>query len=97
MLFRSVAAGLSAIDGLVTPRTRWLVETLPAAIAHGDRTLGARARQRLDAHPDGLDVLFLAECDRKARVRGYDAPTLDEAIAIVRGLAAEDEAERAES
>ena len=35
--------------------------------------------------------LLLAESDRRACVRGYDAPTLDEAIAILRALAAEDE------
>jgi len=87
-----VAAGLEAVGDLVTPRTRWLVENLAAAAAHGDRTLGARARHRLAAHPDFLDVLLLAECDRRACVRGYAAPTLEEAIGTLRALAAEDEA-----
>ena len=86
-----VAAGLEAVGDLVTPRTRWLVENLAAAAANGDRTLGARARHRLAAHPDFLDVLLLAECDRRACVRGYAAPSLDEAIGILRGLAAEEE------
>jgi len=85
-----VAAGLEAVAGLVTPRTAWLVETLPVATAYRERTLGQRARQRLAAHPDFLDALLLAEADHKARVRGYDAPTLDEAIAILRGLEADD-------
>jgi hypothetical protein len=86
-----VAAGLEVLAGLVTPRTAWLVETLPAATAYHDRTLGQRARQRLEAHPDFLDALLLAEADRGARVRGYDAPTLDEAIALLRGLEADGE------
>jgi hypothetical protein len=86
-----VASGLEALAGLVTPRTRWLVESREAAAAHGDHTLGARARQRLESHPDFLDALLLAECDRKARVRGYDTPSLEEAITILRGLAADDE------
>ena len=82
-----VAAGLAALGDTITPRTRWLVENLPAAAAHADRTLGIRARHRLAAHPDYLDVLLLAECDRKSCVRGYAAPSLEEAIAILRGLA----------
>jgi hypothetical protein len=31
----------------------------------------------------------LADADRRARVRGYDAPSLDEAIAILRELDAD--------
>jgi hypothetical protein len=84
-----VAATLEALAGLITPRTAWLVEALPLAAAYADRTLGHRARQRLEAHPDFLDALLLAEADRKARVRGYDAPSLDEAIAILRELDAD--------
>jgi len=86
-----VAAGLEAVGDLVTPRTRWLVENLAAAAAHGDHTIGARARQRLAAHPDFLDVLLLAECDRRACIGGYAAPTLEEAIGILRDLAQEEE------
>ena len=86
-----VAAGLEALGELVTPRTKWLVESLEAAHAHGDNTLGLRARHRLEAHPDFLDALLLAESDRKARVRGYDAPSLDEAIAILRALEQDEE------
>jgi len=86
-----VSSGVSAVADLITERTRWLIESLEDATAHCNRTLGARARQRLESHPDFLDVLLLAECDRKACIRGYDAPSLDEAIAILRGLAADDE------
>lgn len=81
-----VAATLAAVGDLITPRTRWLVESLPAARAHVERTLGHRARRRLEAHPDFLDALLLAEADRHGHARGYPAPTLDEAIAILRGL-----------
>ena len=84
-----VPATLAALAGLITPRTAWLVETLPAAGAYGDRTLGHRARQRLEGHADFLDALVLADADRRAHVRGYDAPSLDEAIAILRGLDAD--------
>jgi hypothetical protein len=80
------AAGVAALDGLITPRTRWLLESLPAARALHEQRLGHRARHRLETHPDFQDVLLLADADRKGRVRGYDAPSLDEAIAILRGL-----------
>ena len=81
-----VAAGIEALGDLVTPRTRWLVESLEAAHAHADGTLGLRARHRLEAHPDFLDAILLAEADRRGRVRGYDAASLDEAIAFLRSL-----------
>lgn len=86
----AVEAAVAALGDLVTPRTRWLIETLPLARAHADRTLGQRARQRLEAHPDFHDVVLLADADRRGRVRGYDAPTLDEAIAVLRGLEADE-------
>jgi hypothetical protein len=82
----AVTAGLEAIQDLVTPRTQWLVEQLPAARAYADGTLGHRARKRLEAHPDFLDVMLLAEADRLGRRRGGPAPRLDEAIAALRAL-----------
>lgn len=85
-----VAATLAAVGGLVTPRTRWLVETLPAARGHVDRTLGHRARRRLEAHPDFLDVVLLAEADRRAHQRDYPSPTLEEAVATLRTLDRDD-------
>ena len=88
-----VSSGVSVLADLITPRTRWFVESLADAAAHGNHTLGARARQRLESHPDFLDALLLAECDRKACIRGYDAVSLDEAIAILRALADDDEAD----
>ena len=41
----------------------------------------------------GVMILLLAECDHKACIRGYDAVSLDEAIAILRELADNDETE----
>lgn len=82
----AVTAGIAALGDLVTPRTRWFVESLDAARGYEDRTLGRRARLRLEAHPDFEDVLVLAAADRRGRMRGHAAPTLDEAIAILRAL-----------
>lgn len=81
-----VTRGLEALGDLITPRTRWFMETLPAARAYDERTLGLRARQRLESHPDFLDVLLLAEAVRRARAGASEGPTLDEAIAILREL-----------
>ena len=81
-----VAAGIESLGDLITLRTRWLIESLEAARAHADNTLGRRARQRLESHPDFLDVLLLAEADRRGCVRGYDAASLEEAIGFLRDL-----------
>jgi hypothetical protein len=84
-----VTAGLEAIDGLVTERTRWFVEHLPAARQLWEGTLGARARKRLEVSEDFEDLLVLEEADRKGRVRGYDSPSLETCLASLRRLASE--------
>lgn len=88
-----LTAGLTALDGLVTPRTRWLLESLPAAQAHAAGTLGQRARHRLESHSDFFDIELLATACRQAHVRGAASPTLDEALAILRTLDAESAAD----
>jgi hypothetical protein len=85
------AAAIKALGTLVTPRTCWFVETLDEARAYLARTLGYRARVRLERHLDYEGALLLAEADRLAHVRGGEAPSLDEAIEILRGLDANDE------
>ena len=93
----AVTAGLKSLDGLITPRTAGLIEALEAGRAHAAGTLGARARHRLEAHPDFLDCLLLAEADRKACRRGYPSPTLEEALQILRQLEADNTVSEAES
>ena len=87
-----VTAGVAALGDLITPRTRWLMENLHAGWFHAAGTLGLRARHRLEQHPDFLDVLLLAESDRRGRIRGYASPSLDEAIVILRALDADNDA-----
>ncbi len=89
----SLTAGLAALDGLITPRTRWLLESLDAAQAHAAGTLGQRARHRLESHADFFDVELLATACRQGHVRGAASPTLEEALAILRSLDAESAAE----
>ncbi len=91
-----VAAASEALGDLVTPRTLWLIESLPAATAYALGTLGHRARKRLEAHPDFLDALLLAEADRRGHIKGYATPSLEEAIAALRDLYAADAASETE-
>ena len=81
-----VVAGLDALGESITPRTRWLIESAEAARAHHLCTLGHRARLRFESHPDFEAATLLDEADRHGRVRGGPAPTLDEAVAILRAL-----------
>lgn len=82
----AVAAALEVLGELVTDRTRWLVEMLPAALALHAGTLGHRARHRLEEHPDYDSLRLLESADRRGHVRGGEAPTLEEAIEILRAL-----------
>lgn len=91
-----LAAGLEALGDLITPRTRWLIEAEVAARAYVDRTLGHRARLRLAAHEDFEAALLLVDAVRRGRVRGGIAPSLDEALAILRDLDREDAEDEAD-
>ena len=75
-----VRAALTALDGLVTQRTGWLIEYLPSAHAATNGTLGARARGRLHAAPDYDELVLLAECDLAGRQRGVKVPEVEEAL-----------------
>lgn len=86
-------AGLAALEGLITPRTRWLLESLDAAHAHAKGTLGQRARLRLELHPDFPDAELLAAACRHGHVRGAASPSLEEALVILRSLEAESTAD----
>lgn len=81
-----VAAGLEALAGFITERTGWLIAHHMEAAALRGRTLGARARKRLEASPDFEELMLLAECDREGRQRGVPVPEVDEALDYIRGL-----------
>lgn len=75
-----VAAGLTALDGLVTSRTAWFIENLSVAHDLAAGTLGVRARRRLELADDYDDLCLLAQCDRAGRKRGVTVPDIEEAI-----------------
>ena len=81
-----VAAGLEALDGFITDRTKWFIEHHMEAQQDLDGTLGVRAKRRLKDSPDYDDLITLARCDRAGRQRGARPPELDEALEYVRDL-----------
>jgi len=81
-----VGAALQALDGLVTPRTAWLIEYHMLAQEYRARTLGFKARKRLEASGDFEDLLLLRELDDRGRIPGAVVPTVDEALDFLRQL-----------
>ncbi len=81
-----VAAGLDALDGLLTERTRFLIENHMHAHAYRTGKLPGRLRRELEASPDFEDLLLLQECDAGGRVPGAPVGTVDEALDYLREL-----------
>jgi hypothetical protein len=86
-----VGAALLALDGLLTERTRFLIERHMDAHAYREGKLGARARRELEASPDFEDLMLLEECDAAGRVPGAVVGTVDEALDYLRELARSNE------
>ena len=83
---RAIEAILDAADGLVSPRTVWLIEMRNAATAYSAGTLGHRARHRLVAHADFDDVMLLAEAVRAEDAGEMNHRSLDQAVERLRAL-----------
>ena len=81
-----VGAGLQALEGLVTPRTAWLIEHHMLAQEYKAGTLGHRQKTRLEAADDFDDLMLLRELDDKGRVPGATVGTADEALDYLREL-----------
>jgi hypothetical protein len=81
-----VESGLQALEGLITERTRFLIEHHMHAHAYREGKLGARLRRELEASPDFEELMLLHECDAGGRVPGADVCTLDEALDYLREL-----------
>jgi hypothetical protein len=81
-----VEAGLHALDGLITERTRFLIEHHMHARDYRQGKLGAPLRRELEASPDFEELMLLHECDVKGRVPGAAVCTLDEALNYLREL-----------
>ncbi len=81
-----VNAGLESLEDFITPRTAWLIEHHMEAGELRAGTLGARAKRRLQESEDFEELMLLAQCDRRGRERGVEAPDLEEAITYLREL-----------
>jgi hypothetical protein len=81
-----VGAALEALDGLITDRTKFLIENHMLAQEYKAGTLGHRQRARLEASPDFEDLLLLRELDDAGREPGAFVGTVDEAIDYLREL-----------
>jgi predicted nucleotidyltransferase len=79
-----VAAALDALDGLITERTRFLIEHHMDAHDYRQGKLGARLRRLLESSPDFEDLLLLEECDSRGREPGAVVGTVDEALDYLR-------------
>lgn len=86
-----VAAGLIALEGLITERTAWLIEHHMDALAYRDCTLGAKKRRELESSPDFEDLMLLRDMDDGGRVPGAIVGTVDEALDYLKELARENE------
>jgi hypothetical protein len=81
-----VAAGLQALDGLITDRTRFLIEHHMHAHDYRTGTLPPKQRRRLKESEDFDEVLLLAELDQAGRQTGVTVGTVDEALDYLREL-----------
>ena len=82
-----VNAALDALEGLITDRTRFLIEYHMVAHEYKAGTIGHRLRQKLEASPDLEDLLLLRELDDGGRECGVVVGTLDEALDYLQELA----------
>jgi hypothetical protein len=81
-----VGAALQALDGLITPRTAFLIENHMLAQQYRAGTLGFKARKRLEQAEDFEDLMLLRDLDDHGRVSGAEVPSVDEALGYLRQL-----------
>jgi predicted nucleotidyltransferase len=79
-----VGAALSVLEGLITDRTRYLIEHHMHALEYKSGTLGARLRKHLEADENFEDLMLLRELDTEGRVPGAIVGTVDEALGFIR-------------
>lgn len=84
--FDHVAEGLTALDGLITERTRFFIEHHMQAHEYRAGRLGMRARRELEASPDFEDLMLLRQLDDAGRVPGAVVGTLDDALNYLKEL-----------
>lgn len=81
-----VAAGLSALEGLITERTRFFIEHHMRAHEYRSGTLPAKLRRQLETAADFDDLMLLRQLDDEGRVPGAVVGTVDEALDYLKEL-----------
>jgi hypothetical protein len=81
-----VEAGLSALEGLITERTRFFIEHHMHAHDYRAGKLPAKVRRELEASPDFDDLMLLRQLDDAGRVPGAVVGTVDEALDYLKEL-----------
>jgi predicted nucleotidyltransferase len=81
-----VSAGLAALEGVLSPRTAFLIAHHMDAHDYREGTLGHRARQRLGQSDDFEDLMLLQECDAGGRRCGVQVCTIAQALDYLRSL-----------
>ena len=81
-----VAAGLEALEGFITERTRWLIENHMQAHRITDRTIGARAQKRLRQNESYEELVLLSQIDKQGRQIGVQTTSLEDSIQYLRDL-----------
>jgi hypothetical protein len=81
-----VAAGLAALEGLITERTQFFIAHHMDAQLYRTGKLGARLRRVLEASPDFDDLMLLRQLDDAGRVPGAPVGTVDEALDYLKEL-----------
>jgi hypothetical protein len=81
-----VAAALSALEGLITERTSFLIAHHMDAHLYRTGKLGARLRRELEASEDFEDLLLLRSLDDAGRVPGANVGSVDEALDFLKEL-----------
>lgn len=81
-----VQASLEGLAGAITPRTAWLIEHHMDLLARPGRMLSLKARQALEDSEWFEDLLLLRDLDDAGRQPGAEVPSVDEALAYLKGL-----------
>jgi predicted HD phosphohydrolase len=81
-----VFAGLEALRGTITERTRWLIEHHMDLLARPGRTISPRLRQELVESEYYDDLVLLRDIDEAGRVPGVPVDSIEEALDYVRTL-----------
>lgn len=81
-----VDAALSALEGLITERTQFLIGRHMDAQQYRAGTLGARKRRELQASEDFDDLMLLRQLDDAGRVPGAHVGSVDEALDYLKEL-----------